>query len=93
MTWNENTHGPRWIRLALLAALLAPACGDENGEEPAPCSMDGDCQAGFSCLWLHAESRLACARPCDSAADCASDRCEPDAASCQTCQDIVRICR
>jgi hypothetical protein len=81
-----------WLGLAFLAALSAPACGDDD-KEPARCSTDADCETGSSCLWLHAENRLGCARPCNADADCAPGRCAPDAASCQTCQDIVRICR
>lgn len=83
-------------RVALIAmalfCLLAFCLAGCKGR--TACESSDVCGVGESCVYLHADTSMRCALLCQADGDCPEDqRCLPGAATCQTCQDMLRICK
>lgn len=70
-------------------ALLAGSC-----KKRTACENADPCAVGESCVYVHADVGMRCAQVCQADGECPEEQeCLPGAATCKTCQDMLRICK
>ena len=80
------------LAVMMVACVLAVCLAGCKGR--TVCQSSDVCGQAESCVYVHADTSLRCAMICQADGDCPEkQRCLPGAATCQTCQDMLRICK